>query len=647
MTLIGERYQLGNSIGAGGMSDVYVATDILLGREVAVKMLRVDMARDENFRERFRREAQNSARLNHPNIVSVYDTGETNVSGISVPYIIMERVKGRDLRDIIREDGPLSPEDAAELLLPVTYALQASHDAGIIHRDVKPANIMVTSTGEVKVMDFGIARALDDSTGAMTQTSAVIGTAQYLSPEQARGRNADGRSDVYALGCVMYETVTGTPPFEGETPFAVAYQHVQEEPEPPSSRISNLSETEAVNVDAVILTAMAKHPADRYQSATEMGEDLERLRRGAVTQAARNHVAHPEEEPDYEYEYEYVDDPTQTAVVPQSRYLEHRNEQNGTSRQGMKLLAILLAAVITLGGGAVAFNKVRGVITGESNSVVTVPSVVGKTRSEAVAELEDLGLQVTVNESPHPDVPRGEVLSINPTEGSQLKRGANVTLTVSSGREITDVPDLTGLTPQEAATKLEKAGLKLNDDLQRGTSDTVEDGKIMSQNPAGGTQISKGSKVSVTVSTGHEKVKVPAMRGMNIEQVESTFESLGLKTTRVDVDSSRPVGEVLAIAGEGTEVQRETTIELRVSNGQMIRVPDLTGQSREEAVTRLGEMGWTGRLITGDLVDTASPSQHGIIAGHRPGPNEEVRKNGDITVDLWRNPLLDGVQGLL
>ena len=445
----------------------------------------------------------------------------------------------------------------------------------------------------------------------------------------------------------MYETVTGTPPFEGETPFAVAYQHVQEEPEPPSSRISNLSETEAVNVDAVILTAMAKHPADRYQSATEMGEDLERLRRGAVTQAARNHVAHPEEEPDYEYEYEYVDDPTQTAVVPQSRYLERRNEQNGTSRQGMKLLAILLAAVITLGGGAVAFNKVRGVITGESNSVVTVPSVVGKTRSEAVAELEDLGLQVTVNESPHPDVPRGEVLSINPTEGSQLKRGANVTLTVSSGREITDVPDLTGLTPQEAATKLEKAGLKLNDDLQRGTSDTVEDGKIMSQNPAGGTQISKGSKVSVTVSTGHEKVKVPAMRGMNIDQVESTFESLGLKTTRVDVDSSRPEGEVLAIAGEGTEVQRETTIELRVSNGQMIRVPDLTGQSREEAVTRLGEMGWTGRLITGDLVDTASPSQHGIIAGHRPGPNEEVRKNGDITVDLWRNPLLDGVQGLL
>ncbi len=648
MTLIGERYQLGNSIGTGGMSNVYVATDILLGREVAVKMLKVDMARDENFRERFRREAQNSARLNHPNIVAVYDTGETDVDGVSVPYIIMERVKGRDLRAIVREDGPLSPEDAAELLLPVTYALQASHDAGIIHRDVKPANIMVTSTGEVKVMDFGIARALDDSTAAMTQTSAVIGTAQYLSPEQARGRNADGRSDVYALGCVMYEVVTGTPPFEGETPFAVAYQHVQEDPDPPSTRIPNLTETEAVNVDAVILTAMAKHPADRYQSATEMSEDLERLCRGAVTQAARNHVAHPQEEPEYEYEYEYeyVNDPAETTVVPPSRYQQHRNEQNGASRQGMKVLALLLAAIIALGGGAVAINKVRDAI-GQSNSMVTVPSVVGKARADAVAELENLDLQVTVNEAPHPDVPRGEVLSINPTEGSQLKRGANVTLTVSSGREITDVPDLTDLTPQEAAAELEKAGLKLNDDLQRDSSDTVEDGKIMSQNPAGGTQISKGSKISVTVSTGREKVKVPAMRGMNIAQVESTFESLGLKTTRVDVDSSRPEGEVLAIAGEGTEVARETTIELRVSNGQMIRLPDLSGQSRENAEATLGEMGWSGHLVTGDLLDTANPSQHGTIAGHRPGPNQEVRKDGDITVDLWRNPVVEGVQGLL
>ena len=309
--MIADRYELGDVIGTGGMSDVYAATDTVLGRGVAVKMLKMDMARDESFRERFRLEAQNSARLNHPNIVAVYDTGAENVDGVDVPFIVMERVNGRNLRDIVREDGPLPPNRAASLLIPVARALQASHDAGIIHRDIKPANIMVTNTGEVKVMDFGIARAVDDSSSVHTQTSAVIGTAQYLSPEQARGKPVDARSDIYALGCVMYEAVTGTPPFENESPFGVAYMHVQEDPEPPSERLAALGRTngahgtvanaayaanaltddEAVNLDSVILTAMAKHPADRYQSATQMCEDLTLLERGSVTHAARTHLA--------------------------------------------------------------------------------------------------------------------------------------------------------------------------------------------------------------------------------------------------------------------------------------------------------------------------------------------------------------------
>ncbi|MDK8626157.1 Stk1 family PASTA domain-containing Ser/Thr kinase [Corynebacterium appendicis] len=636
MTLIGDRYQLGNSIGTGGMSDVYVATDTLLGREVAVKMLKIDMARDENFRQRFRKEAQNSARLNHPNIVAVYDTGETLVEGISIPYIVMEHIKGRDLRAIVREEGPLRPEKAAELLFPVTLALEASHESGIIHRDVKPANIMVTSTGEVKVMDFGIARALDDSTAAMTQTSAVIGTAQYLSPEQARGKSADARSDIYALGCVMYEAVTGTPPFEGETPFAVAYQHVQEDPEPPSARIADLSESEAVNVDSVILTAMAKHPADRYQSAFEMADDLERLEHGAVTEAARSHLD----------ETELPDDAA--PVAEQSRYEQHRQKTQKTGNTGMKILAILMAAVMLLGGGAFAFNKVRNDPEEEAaNDMVFVPKVVGKKREEAVQELEKLGLLVTVNEAPHPDVPRGEVLSTNPTEGSQLQKGTPITVTVSSGREVTDVPDVSDLTPQDAAAELEKAGLKLDDEIKREHSDTVPEGVIMSQQPAAGSQLSKGSKVRVTVSNGLEKVKVPSLEGMNVGQAESVLSSLGLESTTVEVDSLKPSGEVLAVAGQGAEVDRGTTIELRVSNGMLMKMPKLVRQNPQQAEATLRKEGWTGNLKTGHSVDTPDLNDHGLVAGHRPAEGEEIRKDADITVDIWKNALREGVESFL
>lgn len=636
MTLIGDRYQLGNSIGTGGMSDVYVATDTLLGREVAVKMLKIDMARDENFRQRFRKEAQNSARLNHPNIVAVYDTGETVVEGISIPYIVMEHIKGRDLRAIVREEGPLRPEKAAELLFPVTLALEASHESGIIHRDVKPANIMVTSTGEVKVMDFGIARALDDSTAAMTQTSAVIGTAQYLSPEQARGKSADARSDIYALGCVMYEAVTGTPPFEGETPFAVAYQHVQEDPEPPSARIADLSESEAVNVDSVILTAMAKHPADRYQSALEMADDLERLERGAVTEAARSHLD----------ETELSDEPA--PVAEQSRYEQHRQETQKSGNTGMKILAILMAAVMLLGGGAFAFNKVRNDPEEEAaNDMVFVPKVVGKKREEAVQELEKLGLQVTVNDAPHPDVPRGEVLSTNPTEGSHLQKGTPITVTVSSGREVTDVPDVSDLSPQDAAAELEKAGLKLDDDIKREHSDTVPEGVIMSQQPAAGSQLSKGSKVSVTVSDGREKVKVPSLEGMNVSQAESVLSSLGLESTTVEVDSLKPEDEVLAVAGQGEEVDRGTTIELRVSNGMLMTMPKLVRQNPQQAEATLRKEGWTGNLKTGHSVDTPDLNDHGLVAGHRPAEGEEIRKDADITVDIWKNALREGVESFL
>ena len=287
--LLSGRYRLGGLIGVGGMSDVYSASDTLLGREVAVKMMRADLARDESFLERFRREAKNAAFLNHPVIVSVFDTGETEGPMGTVPYIVMELVQGETLRDIVRREGPMDPRRAASILADVCDALDFSHRQGIIHRDVKPANIMLTNTGAVKVMDFGIARALGDST-TMTQTAAVIGTAQYLSPEQARGKPADARSDIYSVGCVLFEALTGQPPFTGETPLSVAYQHVQDDPPLPSELVKGLSDEEGTALDAVLLTAMAKDPAERYDTAADLAEELRRISRGEVPLAALPHL---------------------------------------------------------------------------------------------------------------------------------------------------------------------------------------------------------------------------------------------------------------------------------------------------------------------------------------------------------------------
>ncbi|MDT5412029.1 MAG: eukaryotic-like serine/threonine-protein kinase, partial [Mycobacterium sp.] len=280
---LSDRYELGEILGFGGMSEVHLARDVRLHRDVAVKVLRADLARDPSFYLRFRREAQNAAALNHPAIVAVYDTGEAETAAGPLPYIVMEYVNGVTLRDIVHTDGPMTPTRAIEVIADACQALNFSHQHGIIHRDVKPANIMISTTNAVKVMDFGIARALSDSGNSVTQTAAVIGTAQYLSPEQARGDTVDARSDVYSLGCVLYEMLTGEPPFVGDSPVAVAYQHVREDPVPPSRRYEGIS----ADLDAVVLKALAKNPENRYQTAAEMRSDLVRVHNGEPPEAPK------------------------------------------------------------------------------------------------------------------------------------------------------------------------------------------------------------------------------------------------------------------------------------------------------------------------------------------------------------------------
>lgn len=656
--LIAERYSLGEVIGSGGMSEVFAAEDTLIGRDVAIKMLRTEMARDINFRERFRREAQNSGRLNDPCIVAVYDTGETEVDGIMVPFIVMERVHGRTLRDFVRENGPLHPTEAASLLTPVCRALQHSHDAGIIHRDIKPANIMITNSGAVKVMDFGIARALDDSTSAMTQTSAVIGTAQYLSPEQARGKNADARSDLYALGCVLYEAVTGQPPFQGETPFAVAYQHVQETPTPPS-HIINLSGQEALNIDAVVLTAMAKNPADRYQSAGEMADELERLGRNAVTRAARTHVhdtpmagtavgtavgsgAGAPAGPAGSHAPEPHDHPT--ALHPAID--EGRHRATGGAPRWLGVLAGVLTVITLLVGAAFTwdyFDLGQKLGIGSSRELVEVPDVAGKQQAEATTALENAGLQVDVNEEPSPDAPRGTVLRTNPGAGSSLQRGTSVTLVVSAGREVTEVPDVRGKTVDEAANILKDVDLEIDSTVREEPDEEVPEGHVSEQNPAAGAQLSKGSKVRLTVSSGPEKVRMPDIVGMKWERARTILEDVGLQVQPNWVDDRAEEGTVVGPVSAGEEIKRDEPITINISNGMLIAMPDIGRMNADQAVSALRAAGWQGRadqLRAGETVRTPLISDEGKIADFTPKIGQDLRKDAVVEVRYWKFDLL-------
>jgi len=479
---LGDRYELGALLGYGGMAEVHLGSDVRLGRDVAVKTLRADLARDPAFQIRFRREAQSAAGLNHPSIVAVYDTGVDGTGGDAVSYIVMEYVDGRTLREVLTEERRLLPRRALEITSEVCAALDYSHRHGIVHRDIKPGNVMLTRTGGVKVMDFGIARAVTASQATMTQTAAVIGTAAYLSPEQARGEPVDARSDIYSTGCLLYELLTGRPPFTGDSPVSVAYQHVREPPPPPSRVDPDLPP----EIDAIVLKAMAKNPANRYQSAAEMREDIERSLAGQPV------LATP-----------VLSESATTVLAPagataDSTLLLRRPTQADRRGRGLAFTLLALALLALLAAG---FLLTRGVFGGGGGGdTVGVPKLIGKTRAEAETALSAAGLTRGNVVEAFNAAAAGTVFDQNPNEGDKVKRGARVDITVSKGASPVTVPTLVGSTQDEARAALAAVGLVPGNITDR-DSDRPP-GEVIDSNPKGGASVAAGSKVALVVSRG-------------------------------------------------------------------------------------------------------------------------------------------------
>jgi beta-lactam-binding protein with PASTA domain/predicted Ser/Thr protein kinase len=533
--VLGDRYEVEGVLGQGGMAKVFKSRDRILGRPVAVKVLSPQFAGDQQFVARFRREAQAAAGLNHPNIVSVFDTGSQG----DVHYIVMEYVEGRTLRDVIRSEGPLMPERAAEIAAAVARALSAAHQTGLVHRDIKPGNIMITSDGQVKVMDFGIARTATGDT--LTQTAAVLGTASYLSPEQAQGEPVDARSDIYSLGCVLYEMLIGNAPFTGDSPVAIAYKHVRDDPVPPSQKNRDVPR----DLEAVVMKAMAKNPANRYQSADEMRQDLERLLQGVPTLA--------------------------TPVLGQTTEHIHRTQPEGTAvmtevpeeeeeERRRPWVVVLVILLLLLLAGLAAFFLIRA-LQEPAAELVSMPDVVGLEEEDAVDRLEERDLRVKVETENHETAPRGEVFDQDPDAGQEVESGTEVTITVSKGPPRVEVPDVTGQPEDEAIVTLQDAGFDVNP-TEEASSD-VEEGLVISQDPPGGERAPEGSTVTILVSTGPAVVNVPDVICQPIPDARQEISDAGLNSQDGGPRTTEecPEGTVAATdPNPGTEVEAGSTV---------------------------------------------------------------------------------------
>jgi eukaryotic-like serine/threonine-protein kinase len=563
-SLIGGRYALGELLGRGGMAEVRKGTDTRLGRTVAVKRLRTDLASDLTFQARFRREAQSAASLNHPAIVAVYDTGEvpaSDGSGVSQPYIVMEYVAGRTLRDILREGRKILPERALEITSGVLSALDYSHRAGIIHRDIKPGNVMLTPSGDVKVMDFGIARAMSDASSTMTQTAAVVGTAQYLSPEQARGEAVDSRSDVYSAGCLLYELLTGRPPFIGDSPVAVAYQHVREQAAPPSDHDTDLPP----EIDAIVMKSLAKRVEDRYQSAAAMRGDIERYLAG--------HTVHVTPPPPLVEPPTTVTTPTPVVAPVPPPVQEPVEDERGTRPGLLVFLALLL--VIVLGLAAYLLPKMFASPTDQ----VQVPRLAGMTENQARKALADAGFEVgKVDHAYNTKVAANRVIDQTPDADAFADKSTPVSFTLSLGAHPTKVPNIVGQTRANAEQQLQDA--HLNGVFKHVDSDQPK-GTVVSTDPQVGQQVARDSDVTVNLSRGPKQV--PDVVGMTQDDAVKLLKARGFDPQISDDNSSTEAkGTVTGQTPPAdTPLQQGSPVYLTVSTYEPSSAPTTTPPTTE------------------------------------------------------------------
>ena len=590
--IFNERYRLKEKIGSGGMADVYLADDLLLGREVAVKVLHPQFAADPSFIQRFRHEAQAAANLNHPNIVNIYDWGNEG----DLYYIVMEYVEGRDLKDVLKGEGRILPERAAEIAAEICAALQFAHRHNLVHRDIKPHNVFITSLGQVKVMDFGIAR--EGNGGGMTQTGVVMGTPQYISPEQAQGLQVDGRSDIYSLGVVLYEMLTGRVPFDDPSPVTVAYKQVREDPIPPSVIDPEIPPT----VEAIVMKAMAKNPANRFQTAQEMKADLLRFLEGMPV--------------------------TATPVLP------------GGTPAAAPVVAAPGRRWVWIAVGAVALLVVLGVVLAlvfsGGGAKVEVPNLEGMSEEQARQTLEGLGLELGEVEDQYIEDSSqevGVVVSQDPEWGTLLAKGEKVNITVS--REM-KMPRVTGMGKGEAEEVLRELGVKVIEIVNKEVEDEDDIGVVLSQEPASGKLISPKTSVRLVVGVEQEKVAVPGVVGLDKAEAEGKLRDAGFQVV-VSEEASSEVAEGKVISQSplaNLKVAKGSQVTIVVSTGPaMVEVPSVIDKTADEARDILKDAGLHAVEHTQVVID---PTKVGKVVTQSPAAGAIVESGSSVDIYIGK-----------